>query len=286
MSGTAAEAGGGGALCAFRRFVLLHGCVRGWLWVHFAVDLSLPVLAVCAALSTLAFAAVWHSRTEALAPRLALPGLIAQLLVTFPQTDNHFFLELYAVTLLCVVGSKEDGRALALQGLRALTAIVLFQTGLQKLLYGHYFDGAFLAFMIGQGDRFAAPFEWWVSASEVARLRGYDALLTGQGPFRLDSLAFAAVSNTVWIAEIGLAVLLAFARTRLFAAFAALAMVAAIQLGAREFGFALLFTNLLLLFSARGNARALPVFVALYVYALAAVWLGLPGAQWLPAGSL
>jgi hypothetical protein len=219
------------------------------------------------------------------APRVALPALLVQAALSVPSTDNHFFLELYAVGLLCLAGERDDD-AWLLGSLRWLAAIVLFQTGLQKVLYGQYFSGQLLAFLIGQGDRFALPFEWLVSAQEVARLQGYDPLRTGAGPYRVDSLLFVALSNGVWIAELALAPLLLLARTRLAATGAAIALVAAIQLGARELGFAFLFTSLLLLFTRQGNARALPWLGVLYLYALAAVWLGLPGGDWLDPGSL
>lgn len=283
---TTPAAGARDALRAFGRFALLHGCVRSWLWVHFAVDVPRAGLVAAACVATAAFALVWHPRAERIAPRVALPALLAQLALTFPTTDNHFFLELYAVGLLCLQGPGDEVRALVRSALQALAAIVLFHTGLQKVLYGQYFGGEFLAFMIGQGERFALPFEWIVSADEVARLRGYDALRSGQGPYRVDSALFVALSNAVWIAEIALAAGLAFARTRIFAACGALALVAAIQLGAREFGFALLFANLLLLFTERAGSLALPLFAAVEGLALAAAIGGLPGGAWIEPGSL
>ena len=50
-----------------------------------------------------------------------------------------------------------------------------------------------------------------------------------------------------------------------------------IQLAPREFMFALLYTNLLLL-GVRGewNRRLLPLFIAFYIYLLAVLW-GAPG---------
>lgn len=279
-----APQGDGGALTAFRRIVLLHGCVRSWLWVA-ADERADPVLIAAAVIASVAFGWVW-ARTGRLAPRVALIALALQLVATFPLTDNHFFLELYAVGLLSLVDRSGASEREVVRSLRWLVAIVLLQTGLQKLLYGQYFSGQFLAFMIGQGDRFAVPFEWIVSAEEVDRLRGYDALRTGAGPFRVESLAFVAISNLVWIAEIGLAGLLAFVRTRRPAAVVAMALVVTIQLAARELGFALLFVNLLLLFTVKGNERALPWFVAAYAWAIGVALGWLPGAATFGAGSL
>lgn len=283
-------------LQAFRRFVLLHGCVRSWLWLEFGSGLgleggsfsfdSVPAVAAAGVL-TLALALSCWPRAEMWAPRVALPALIWQGVATFPVTDNHFALELLAVGLLCLVGTRSRrDEQLVLAGLRWLAVLVLFHTGLSKLLYGHYLHGDFLAFMIGQGGRFAELFDLLLPAGEVARLQGYDPLRTGAGPFRVDSIPLLLVSNGVWIAEIGLAVGLVFRRTRLFAAGGAVLLVLAIQLGARELGFAFLFVNLLLLFTPDGNRRLLPFAACAYLYALAAVLGGLPGGERIEGGWL
>ncbi len=279
-------------LRAFRRFVLIHASVRSVLWLWFGSapgsfgiegGANLVAAGVVALSGVLAF---WH-RSELLAPRVALPALVWQALATYPVTDNHFVLELLAVALLCLVGkrSRRD-ETLVLSSLRWLTVIVLFHTGLSKLLYGHYFQGDFLAFMVGQGGRFADLFGLLLPAGEVARLQGYDALRTGAGPYRVDSLPLLLMSNFVWISEMALAVLLVVRRTRLLAAACAMLLVLVIQLGARELGFALLFVNLLLLFTTDGNRRVLPFVVAIYLYSLAAVFGWLPGGDWLQAGWL
>jgi hypothetical protein len=274
------------SLRAFRRFVLMHGCVRSWLWLVFTVDLWLPGIVISALVASVAFGLSWHARTEWLAPRVALPALFLQLILTFPLTDNHFFLELYALGLLCLLGKREADAALVLSSLRWLAVIVLFHTGLQKVLYGQYFSGQFLAFMVGQGERFADPFELILSTRQVDLLHSYDVLRTGQGPFRVDSLLFIGASILVWILEIGLAGLLLLARTRRLAAVAAMALVASIQLAAREFGFAILFIEMLLLFTARGNQRVLPLLALLYAYVLGAAVGLLPGGSLIGLGSL
>jgi hypothetical protein len=274
------------SLRAFRRFVLLHGCVRSWLWLALAVDQWRPGLTLSALVVSVAFGLAWHPRTEWLAPRLALPALLLQLTLSLPLTDNHFFLEVYALGLLSLLGRRDRSVALVLGSLRWLVVIVLFQTGLQKVLYGQYFSGEFLAFMVGQGERFAAPFGLILSGSQIEVLQSYDVLRTGQGPFRVDSLLFIGISNLVWISELALAGLVLLARTRGIAVFAAMALVASIQLAAREFGFAFLFVNLLLLFTARGNERALPVLILLYAYALGAELGLVPGGSLIELGSL
>lgn len=237
-------------LRAIRVFLLGYGALRGVVWLLIAAGDALPVLpGVAAALvQAVAFALVLRPGTAWVAPRIALPALGLQLALTFPQTANHFYLETFAVALLCLVRRDDPaGEALALRSLRAVTLLVLFHTGLQKLLYGHFLHGDFLAYMIGRGDRFATFFRLLLPEGEIARLAGYDPRIDGAGPYRVSLPLFVAVSNLVWAAELLLPVGLVFRRTRPFAAAAAIALVLSIQLGAREISFALLFSALLAL---------------------------------------
>jgi len=214
-----------------------------------------------------------------IASRVAVPVLLIQLIQTFPLTHNHFFLELMAVTILSIVGRSEPcEEALALQGLQWLCAIVLFHIGVQKVLYGLYFQGELLAFMVGQTDRFASLFAFLLEEGEVERLRSYNVWETGAGPYRVSSIPFLLASNLVYLAELALAPLLLVRRTRNLAAGTAIAVVLAIQLGAREVGFAFLFVNLLLLFpDSDWNRRLLPAFILLGALALGAALEWLPG---------
>jgi hypothetical protein len=169
---------------------------------------------------------------------------------------------------------------MVLAGLRWLTVLVLFHTGLQKLLYGHYWRGDFLAFMVGRGERFADLFRWILPPAEIARLASHDPFREGAGPYRVSEPLFVAASNLVWIAEVALPAGLILRRTRAAAAFAALAFVLVIQLGAREMGFALLFGNLLLLFAPAGlAARLLPLWLGFLGLTLLATSGLLPGRE-------
>lgn len=260
-------------LRGLRAFLLLYAATWSWLWLLLGPGdpgPGVPGLALSASALTACFAASLVPRWATWAPRLALPIVLLQIGQTLPLTHNHLFLELFALGLVAIVDGDggEDG-ALALRALQWMTALVLFHTGLQKVLHGLYFHGEFLAFMVGQGERFATPFQVLLPTAEVARLQGYDTLRTGAGPFRVDSLPFVLMSNAVWIAEIALAPLLIVRRTRTLAAAAAGTLVLAIQLGAREVGFALLFVNLLLLFPRRGSGLwLLPLWAGLALLAL------------------
>jgi len=273
---------------ALRRFLLAYGAARSWLWL--ALDPgTLPAgpLVASALLLTAAAALAWWPRGAVWAPRLALPVLLVQLVWTLPLTNNHFFLELACVALLALVGERRDGEAVALEATCWVTALVLFHSGLSKVLYGLYFQGETLAFLIGRGGRFADLFRWLLPADEIARLASYDPMRSGAGPYRVDVLPFVVASNLVWVVEIALAPLLVWRRTRTAAAVASIVFVLAIQLGAREVGFALLYANLLLLFVPVAATRALlPALVVLLVWAVGAAFGWLPGRAWLLAGNL
>ena len=266
------------ALDAFRRFLLIYGATRSWIWVSLAPD-GIPTLIVAASVLSLASALTFVPRVAPLAPRLALLGLALQLGWHFPQHANHFYLELLCVLILALVGRNDPaGEALALRGLRWLTAIVLFHTGLQKVLYGHYFQGDFLALMAGNQERFANLFRLVLPADELTRLASYEVHRTGAGPYRVSHLPFVVASNLVYLAELGLPFLMMWARTRVLGAVLAIALMVAIQLGAIEVGFAFLFLNLLFLFlPGSWNRRLLPVFAFVLVYAVGAAFGWLPG---------
>jgi len=274
-------------LRAFRRFLLLYSAARSALWIPF-LDRDPSGFIAAALWLALCAALVFRPQTEHWAPRLALPALALQLFLTFPLTDNHFYLEVLALCLVCLAGrGRAEDDALVLQGLHWLCAIVLFQTGLQKLLYGHYLTGDFLAFMVAAQDRFGDLFGLLLSADTVVALRSHDVFRTGAGPFRVDSLPLVVASNAVWIAELVLPGLLLWRRTRTAAMWAALALVVGIQTGAREFGFMILFSNLLLLFApGNWNGRILPILGIVFVLAILLVFGLMPIDNFLDPGSL
>jgi hypothetical protein len=272
---------------ALRQFLLLHGAVRSWLWVTL-VPAGDPVLdgsllPVTAAVLSVAFALSLVPSVAFIGPRVAVPALLLQLAVTFPLTDNHFFIELLAVTLLSIVGSNAArDSVLALRGLLWMTALIFFHTGLQKVLYGHYLHGDFIAFMIGRGGRFADLFAFLLPTDAIARLQSYNPVLTGAGPYRVAAPLLVAVSNLIYAMEMILPPLFMVRSTRTAAAGTAILLVAAIEFGAREMAFGLLFTNLLLLFlPGPWNRRLFPFLAVLYLWALGAGLGILPGESFI-----
>ena len=78
------------------------------------------------------------------------------------------------------------------------------------------------------------------------------------------------MSNSIWIGEMAVAILLLVPRWRKFALFGGILLVAGIEFGAREMVFGAFFTILLLFFYPGRNAIALwPIFAAVQAASVA-----------------
>lgn len=268
----------------FQRILLLYGAVRSLVWVAIAPRDGLLLLGAALVFVVAAGLALRGGRGTFPA-RLALPAVLAQVAFRFPHTANHLFLEAVCIAVLALLPrrSERDEAPLALAALRLVTALVLFHTGFQKLVYGLYFQGEFLAFMAATQERFGRVFQFFLPDAELARLEALDRKETGAGPYRVAAPAFVLASNLVWMAELTLPALLAWPPTRVLATLAGIALMLGIQVAALELGFALLFVNLLLLFlPGRWNARLFPFFAAFLLYGLLSLAGSVPGhpADW------
>lgn len=250
----------------FRDLLLLHVTVR-------VIPAGVDPLDIALAIGMLiCFAAVWFDHRPQLATGFAAALFGCKLTIIFPETPNHGLLELVCLLLLAALDVDDAGeRKLLGQSLRWVTVIVLFQAGLQKVLYGTWFDGQFIGYMIAADDRFASAFGYVVSGEELARLKSYAALDAGSGPFSIDSLPVLLASNGTYIFEMLAPILLLVRRTRTIAAIASMAFVAMVEAAARELLFGLLFINLILLFPAGDwHRRAFPLFALAYLVLAAA----------------
>lgn len=215
--------------------------------------------------------------------RLAIAGVFCAMLglqyLAFPQTGNHSFLELWLLLLLVLVGrSTRDEGGVLLATLRGIVAIMLFYTGLQKLLHGTYVDAQFLSAQIMLKPQFAEVFGWIVPAEEITRLQTLQWDRVGAGPIRSDAPLLVLASNVVYLFELAIPLLLLWRPTRRAAVIALLPFTIAIQFGAREAFFGGLLVNLALLFWPRDlHSRALWIFLAYYA-ALATLRFALPDA--------
>ena len=266
---------------AFTVFLFAHLVVRTLQWTLRADDwvaaraLMTGVLAACALVA-------W--RQPALtrsAGAVALGLLSIKLVASFPTTSNHFFIEFLCLGLIVLCDPDVgDERALLLSAARWLTVIVLFYSGVQKVLHGTYFDGQFLGLSVGHKPSLDWLFSWILPADELERLRHLHPLAPGKGPFAIRSPLALLISNGTYLFEITAPALLLWRRTRPYAAVATLVVIACIEVGARELLFGILFVNLLLLFFARPVNRALlPVSLAVLAV-LAAARIGLLPPFW------
>ena len=261
----------------FRIFMLVHIAVVTWLRHRGHTGDYLPPLTD--AYLTMARFGLIALSLAALLPMLRRTAVPLTTLIVggiavmgLPLTANHIYLEFFSLVLLCFVGDgDEDECQLVVDVFRWMIAIVLFYTGLQKVIYGQYFDGAFLAFMTNSDARFATMFQYVMPSAEFQALREIDIRTVGSGPIRFHSWHMLLCSNCVYLAEMGLPLLLMIRRTRAFACFAMILFVIAIELGAREVMFGFLFVNLILLTCERNWVKwFLPVSVTFYLYLILA----------------
>ncbi len=206
--------------------------------------------------------------------------LLVRHVTTFPIVSNHSYLEFILISLYCWIdSSKAEEKELFLQTCRWLIVIIFFYSGVQKLWYGEYFDGRFLAFLAAS-PKSRMAFDLLVQPEELTRLVSYK-MQAGSGPFLIDSVIFKVVSNGAWISEIVLGLLLLFRKVWPLAVVCAIFTVFGIEFIARELIFGVLMVSLLFLFYRRDvNRRLLPVYIVFLAY-LAAVRLGwLPWLYW------
>jgi hypothetical protein len=256
----------------------VHGAVRVWDLARIGghpLHVAIAVVLSAAALASLrrglgrpaVFAAVW--------------AVCVEVAVTHGPA-NHVYLELLLLGLYALLDPGRDDEAVLLAcALRWMVTLLLAWAGLQKVLYGTYFHAEFLCWMIAQRPAFADALGFLVPADELARLAAAGAQAVGSGPYRTHAWLLIAASNAVWIAELALAALLPFRRTRVWGAWLAAAFVVSIQLVAREAMFGLLYSQLVLLvLPGRGYRRIAPAYAVAYAY-LAGHLLGLVPADWI-----
>ncbi|MCH8152887.1 MAG: hypothetical protein IH830_11015 [Planctomycetes bacterium] len=283
LAGPGREEGWQSNLRWFRLFILMHMAGRSFLMIptgptaDLGVQWLRSVIVVTALLGCIPRFSLWATRAAVLL-------LVGEIAITIPFTANHVFLEFLCLGFLSLLDERDEGEAeLLMQALRWFVGVFFFYTGLQKLLYGYYFDGQLLAYLAGTEDRFAAFFRFIIPAEELQRLQSYNEALVrpgaystklGAGPYRVDSLLFVVMSNGVYLFEMLAGMLLLVPRTRVLAAIASIGFVIMIELGARELTFGALMVNLLLLFlPGRWIKRLFPAFLLFYLY-LAAHKLG------------
>jgi len=239
-------------LRAFQIILALVICTEYWTkYIRRWNDLGADEVVALVAVSLLGVAVV-HGRWR----RTAFAGLAFvqawYVWSLFPMAGNHRYLEVVFATAFAVL-DDEDGpeQVLLLRSLRWVVIVVLFYSGVQKLVHGYWLQGQFLAWSLWR-ESFATALEPLLPRDELLRLTSYDGSV-GSGPYLVSSLPFLALSNAVWIAEIALAILLIPRATRALACVATCALIVATELVARELMFGVEFVAAVLLFL-RGDA--------------------------------
>lgn len=189
--------------------------------------------------------------------------LLFRLISTFPEGANHAYMLALIFGLFTLFDIRDPvERAWLIGTCKWILLVVLFYSGLQKLLHGYYANGEFFAYAIVEHDHFRKFFGLLLPTGEMERLTALE-LQRGQGPFRLHSTPGVLLSRAAYTSEMVLPFFLLYDRTRTLAVAATILMIAAIQAAAREFSFGLQFVNLTLLFAPGAlNARLKWVFAA------------------------
>lgn len=174
--------------------------------------------------------------------------VLARILHGFPETANHAYLLMLLFGLFALFDIRNPAeRAWLLGTCKWILIVVLFYSGLQKLLYGYYSQGEYFAYAIARYEHFRDFFSLVLPSSEIERLASLQ-LRPGQGPFRLHSSTGILLSRGAYTAELVLPFFLLYRGTRVAGVIGAILMIALIEAAAREFSFGLQFVNLTLLF--------------------------------------
>lgn len=233
------------------RYLLVHLSFRyaiGLLRADTGTRYWVPCLALMATALVLSFRA---PRRLGWAKASALLAASIEMVSQFPTNSNHSYLE-YLLLLAFVVldFEREEQRASMVALGRWLVVLIFFHSGLQKVLYGTYFDGMYLATMVdADWGAFRQFLELVLPSAEFEQLTA--ALRAGaEGPYRFQSPLALAISNGIYLSELLVAALMLSPRWRLYGAIASLGVIAAIESTAHELTFGLLALNLIALFFA------------------------------------
>jgi hypothetical protein len=192
----------------------------------------------------------------------------------FPATGNHAYLEVMLLALAAFLSPDDETDARTYtDAVRWLVVVVFFWSAVQKIVHGYWFDGQYLAFSLDSAG-FRPVLGLLIQRDELARLATYHGEV-GDGPYIVRGFSLVAVSNATWIIELALPALLVWSRTRTVAALAGIALVAAIQAGARELFFGLVFSNAILLFLPGIWHRRASIPIAVLLIAMTLSRLGL-----------
>jgi hypothetical protein len=192
----------------------------------------------------------------------------------FPHAGNHRYLELVLASLFVMLDEGNEAELrLLLRSVRWIVVVVLFYAGLHKLVHGYYFQGQFLVYSMWR-EGFQTALGPLLPAQQLGRLTESVGAV-GSGPYLATSPLVVGLSNVIWIAEIGLAILLVPRRTRTFAWIGTAVLIVATEAVARELMFGVEFLAAVLLFARADLVRPLVRPAAVFLGVLVLIRLGL-----------
>lgn len=191
------------------------------------------------------------------APLVAIALTLIRHMNSFPFGANHFHLNnllLYVSSMGLIIGHrnklKNDYESFhdlifwdAIYFTRWTVIYLMLWTGLNKLIYGTYFYGQFLAMTLKNQPRFQQFYGILLSQDELRILTN-----TEYGPFRFNSFLLIFISNMIYISEIVTGILLLLPKYRKFGAIMTITILIGIELVARELVFGSLMFHITLTF--------------------------------------
>lgn len=161
--------------------------------------------------------AVWAYGRRTLGYALALGVAFFVHFRDLPRAPNHGWLEVSLFLVLLISGIESDkNRRATLGACRWMALTAIFASAFQKLAYGGYTHGAYLAYLMANSPKTTWILSTMTTPAEVERLI---ALGTepGDGPYLVQSAGWVIMSNLVWISELVLPVLVLVKSTRRWA---------------------------------------------------------------------
>lgn len=227
-------------------FLLIHLIVRNFEDVTTEMQPTYSFFAGCLFVVGLGLFAIKRIRSKVV-PACACIEVVGFLL-ELPAAANHAFVEALTVTFvgsayLCDSREKSDEFEQASRNtmfaLRWWPILLMLWTGINKLIYRTYFDGAYLAEKLRNEPRFQNMLAPFMNDGELERITS-----AGDGPFYFQSIFLILLSNSVYITEILAGGFLLFRKTRILGLITCMAVIVAIEVFAREITFGIFFVLL------------------------------------------
>ena len=223
---------------------------------------------VCGTLLLISVALVHRRRTRTLGLRVAAIATAARHAASWPAVANHAYLESLLLAVFAVFPHGEAEPTMAL--CRWIAVFGYFWAGLQKLWYGSYWNGQMMGYLLATEPRFGSTLGLLLNSKERARFNriGRRPVL-GSGPFTSSSTLLLLASRASACGEMLLGLGLLIPRVRGAFALISILLLIAIEIGAREFVFGVLFASLLLLFFRRNfTTPTYPLVLGAYLLLL------------------